>query len=1135
MKTKFTTFISSSLKSLFLFGSLFFFHSLQAVVINFTGATNNDWATGSNWSTGSAPTASDVAYINASKTVTISAATTVTVQRVEMASASSLVNNGTLTITPTSETGSALYLSGSNTFTNSGTLTLNNTSQATANVVVNCNGIENLMTFNGTNNISSVTSKNLFAVSASASAMISGNGFTIGNSTTGALYSIFNLTAAGCSLTIDSGTTLNLYVDYTTVYGNGFYMSNSSSATNNGTINVFKGTNGNGRAIIIYNTVNSSTATFTNNGTFNITGLSAPIIYSGTAGTSRNGTLKNTGTLSIQTNVTTAINMSSANITSTLTNSGTITINSNTTAIQLPASASGIYQNTGTITITKGNIYSGATAGSFPTLNNNSNGVMNFNYGVAAGTTAATSNVIVSNNSGATINGSCTFAANTLVTAAGSTLSPGDYSNGASGYGIILLTPPASGTKFPLNGNVLMQIKGKTGEGTNFDRIKCDEINVTGASLTVDVSYASYTPELNDYISLIYAATSKTNPFSSTSMPRGWISSPNALNEAAKYYPSLPGAPTAVVATAGNAKASVAFTAPASDGGADITSYTVTSSPGSFTATGAASPLTVTGLTNETAYTFTVTATNVRGTGSASTASSSVTPSATANIIPVSSSTNISALTLTPVSDVVVNDEALLTINQATTINSLTVAAGGQVTNTSTLTTPTLTLNSDATHGTGTYINNGTSDITTLNANQYLGTTRNWYVSSPVQSTASSTTNILRYYEYVEAGNNADLTVSGSSLFWKGYNPGHTMVAGKGYIALPSAPSVAISFSGTMNTGNVSIPLTNTSTGFNLIGNPYPCHLTWTQAFATANSSKIYPTIWVRTNSGSSNTGGWSFNTYNALVGESVPSWADVVIAPMQAFWVKAKVAETLVLNSDLTKSHNTSNRLKAPAVKNANRQRIRLQVSNGITTDEALIYFDASASNTYDDYDSQKYPESASATQIYSKVGSENLVINGMNAIVLDTPIPVGFVAGDATAFSLKANEISNIPVGIKVILRDNATQAETDLTDGTATYNFLPATTSAERFSLIFRSARVSTNIENINKPDAQVYVNAANQINIVAPQKSNYAIYNAVGQLIENGVLNTERETRNSKRIAAGVYMVKVNNVSNRVVIK
>jgi hypothetical protein len=89
---------------------------------------------------------------------------------------------------------------------------------------------------------------------------------------------------------------------------------------------------------------------------------------------------------------------------------------------------------------------------------------------------------------------------------------------------------------------------------------------------------------------------------------------------------TIPGVPTGVSAVPGNAQAVVSFTAPTNNGGAAITGYTVTSSPGNFTATGAASPLTVTGLTNGTAYTFTVVATNSAGTGGQSTASSAVTP-----------------------------------------------------------------------------------------------------------------------------------------------------------------------------------------------------------------------------------------------------------------------------------------------------------------------------------------------------------------------------------------------------------------------------------------------------------------------------------------------------------------------------
>lgn len=87
-----------------------------------------------------------------------------------------------------------------------------------------------------------------------------------------------------------------------------------------------------------------------------------------------------------------------------------------------------------------------------------------------------------------------------------------------------------------------------------------------------------------------------------------------------------PSTPTIGTATAGDTTASVAFTPSTYIGKGTIT-YTATSSPGGFTGTASSSPITVSGLTNGTAYTFTVTGTTNYGvTSIASSASNSITP-----------------------------------------------------------------------------------------------------------------------------------------------------------------------------------------------------------------------------------------------------------------------------------------------------------------------------------------------------------------------------------------------------------------------------------------------------------------------------------------------------------------------------
>ena len=114
-------------------------------------------------------------------------------------------------------------------------------------------------------------------------------------------------------------------------------------------------------------------------------------------------------------------------------------------------------------------------------------------------------------------------------------------------------------------------------------------------------------------------------PPTTSSAPGIWTLEQAGYFKKNTMWPGLPLAPTVGTATAGVASATVTLTPP-SDNGYGALTYTATSTPGSIVGSGSSSPITVSGLTNGTAYTFVIKAVTGGGTGPASSASNSVTP-----------------------------------------------------------------------------------------------------------------------------------------------------------------------------------------------------------------------------------------------------------------------------------------------------------------------------------------------------------------------------------------------------------------------------------------------------------------------------------------------------------------------------
>jgi hypothetical protein len=474
-----------------------------------------------------------------------------------------------------------------------------------------------------------------------------------------------------------------------------------------------------------------------------------------------------------------------------------------------------------------------------------------------------------------------------------------------------------------------------------------------------------------------------------------------------------------------------------------------------------------------------------------------------------------------------------LVVDQNTTVKSITVQPGAKLTlnNGFTLTsTQSITLQNDAS-GMGTFVNNG-GTLTTGNASVglYLASGRNWLLSSPVSDAtsavfdaANSLSNNVSYYN--EANNTWPQITNNTTA----------LTVGKGYIANTTV-SKDLTFTGTLNDGNKAIELTRTTgdfAGYNMIGNPYPSYLDWSAA-AAANPD-VMSTIWYRTRTSSQI---YLFETYNATGNVSSTNGQTMVtklIPPMQAFWVNATAPTTLNLTNAMRfHADNVGNKLKSLST---DRQLLRLKVSNGTNSDETVVYTDAQAANEFDRYDSPKmFNNNVLLPEIYTTVGTEKLVINGLSEFKEGMEIPVAFKTATAGTYTLQIGNESTLNSDMSVILKDKVSNKLYNLTmDNTYTFTS-DASDGTDRFVLILKSSNNTTGLlktaENVS---VEALCNESKQIEVSFSGKpssdASIRVFNTIGQLLSNKKLENQRSVVYNPT-TSGVYILSITNAGKTV---
>jgi autotransporter-associated beta strand protein len=498
----------------------------------------------------------------------------------------------------------------------------------------------------------------------------------------------------------------------------------------------------------------------------------------------------------------------------------------------------------------------------------------------------------------------------------------------------------------------------------------------------------------------------------------------------------------------------------------------------------------------------------------------------------MTASANITAVTV-PFSNgtLVVPAGIELTINRDTTITyAISVAPGGKVTIADGKAfIGNITMQSDAT-GTASLLNKtGNVSGVTLVDKQTITGLRDWYMSSPVVNATSAA---------FQASNSANQLVSydeAANAWSRITNDTIKLVNAKGYVAHQAA-ATNVTFTGKPIDGNQTIALTKSTSsfgGYNLVGNPYSSYLNW-QAAATANPT-VSSTIWYRTkNKGNASV----FATYNAT-GDIVSDNGSIspvskLIPPMQGFWVLATDTTHLNLTNDM-RSHGdvAGNLLKSASV---DKQVIRLKVSNGLNSDETVLYARSDASDAYDRFDSPKmFADNAGIPEIYTTVADQKLVINGLNSFKPGMEIPVAISTTSAGSFSLQASELTNLDGDLQVILKDKLLNKRLDLTDGSI-YTFTSEiASSSDRFTLQLNLANAPTALgKTENEASILVYTNSANHIVVNGGKSFNNAlvtVYNIIGKRVAQQIVTNEQSEIHTQ-LGAGIYVVQVTNAGKTI---
>jgi hypothetical protein len=414
-----------------------------------------------------------------------------------------------------------------------------------------------------------------------------------------------------------------------------------------------------------------------------------------------------------------------------------------------------------------------------------------------------------------------------------------------------------------------------------------------------------------------------------------------------------------------------------------------------------------------------------------------------------------------------------------------------------------------------------------------------WYIiSSPVSdqdidvfiadedlAVSSVTTNLVGLANYNNDATQYTTDPTITSGWWEYYQTAQTnsgnFIAGEGKIVRlgATASDQQISFTGTLNSGDITVPLTSNTTAYNLVGNPYATAIAInSMADATNNVLTVNSAVL-------SEQTAWFWDGSNAAYTQvnQNPSQAAKFTAAVQGFFVKSipgggNLSFTTAMQTSSQGSFNRQTEFS----------KIDLSMSaDGQTSATEIVYFEGATTGWDNGYDSTNF--SSAAFQLFTdhvdNAWDDNLSIQSLppnNYDNMVVPVGVYASAGQSIAISIGT---TNWPEGVNVYLEDTDDNSFTLLTANTAFTTLLDSDENGIGRFYIHTTSN-SLGDEDLTLTDVVIYTPSKDILRILGLSSgpANVQMFDLMGKQVLNTSFNGQSVNDvKLPNLNTGVYLV------------